>query len=228
MLPSQLALVDDDAEFGDYLGGFLRERGVDVSVFHDSAELLTASRPFDFPFYVLDLTLPDVDGLELLRILRRRSTAGVLVVSGRLAPDVFESALQAGADMYLAKPIRFEQVALAIKAVHRREQAARTGAASWRLDRRGQVLLAPDGTRIEVSETDLLVLECFLDAQGGTVARDTLKQRLKHGDQDDADNLLHATIYRLRRRIEKATPMMVPLQSQTRVGYIFKATLTSA
>jgi DNA-binding response OmpR family regulator len=60
------------------------------------------------------------------------------------------------------------------------------------------------------------------------VARDTLKQRLKHGDQDDADNLLHATIYRLRRRIEKATPMMVPLQSQTRVGYIFKATLTSA
>lgn len=228
MLPTHLALVDDDPEFGDYLAGFLRERGVEVSVFRDGASLLTCAEPFEFPFYLLDLGLPGIDGMELLRVLRRRSAAGVLVLSGRMDADAFELALQAGADMYLAKPVRFEQVALVIEAVHRRELAARAGAAQWRLDRRSGQLIAPDGARVELSDHDLRVLECFVDAQGATVGRDALMQRLGQAGQSASDNLLHATIYRLRRRIEKATPLIVPLQSQARVGYVFRATLAAS
>jgi DNA-binding response OmpR family regulator len=53
-----------------------------------------------------------------------------------------------------------------------------------------------------------------------------LRRRLGRSETDEPDNLLHATIYRLRRRIERATPTLVPLQSQSRVGYVFKATLS--
>ena len=114
MLPKTLALVDDDQDFTDYLASYLRDRGVQVDVFADSASLLTSPGVFDFEFYVLDIGLPGIDGIELLKVLRRRTDAGVLVVSGRMAPDAFELSISAGADMYLSKPVRFEQVALAI------------------------------------------------------------------------------------------------------------------
>lgn len=228
MLPQTLAIVDDDAEFSEFLAQYLQERGVAVHVFGNSNDLLVDRAGYDFGFYVVDLTLPGVDGVELIRMLRCRTDVGVLAVSGRLAPDVFDAVITAGADMYLAKPVRFEQVALAVSAVQRRAVAARAQASSWKLDRHSSDLIAPDGTRIALSEADLSVMQCFLDAQGGTVAGETLRQRLGRATSEGPDNVLHATIYRLRRRIERATPTVVPLQSQSRVGYVFRAPLSAA
>jgi DNA-binding response OmpR family regulator len=147
------------------------------------------------------------------------------VVSGQLGPDVFTSVIGAGADMYLAKPVQFEQVAIAIKAVQRRAGVTAAGNPSWRLDRRAQQLLAPDGARIDLSEGDLAIVECFVSANGEIVSRNSLRARLGQGDDTDAVDSLNATIYRLRRRIEKATPTAVPLQSKSRVGYVFRAPL---
>lgn len=225
MLPKSLALVDDDLEFSEFLAQFLQHRDVGVRVFPDSNDLLTDRAPYDFGFYVLDLALPGVDGLELIRILRRRTSVGILVISGRLASDVFESAITAGADMYLAKPVSFEQVAVAIRAVHRRAMASQEHASVWKLDRHNGELMAPDGARIELSSNDLAVMECFADAGGEIVTRAALRERLGRASSEDSDNVLHATIYRLRRRIEKATPSLVPLQTQSRVGYVFKGKL---
>jgi DNA-binding response OmpR family regulator len=99
--------------------------------------------------------------------------------------------------------------------------------APWRLDARARRLLAPDGAVIELSPTDLAVLACLLEADGETVGRDVLVRRIGL-PLDEDPNLLHATIYRLRRRIERATPGMVPLQSKSRVGYVFRAPLEPA
>lgn len=225
MLPRSLALIDDDTDFSEFLSCFLSEQGVVVRVFVSGSDLLADHAAFDFDFYVIDLGLPGMDGIELLRILRSRTHAGVLVVSGRLGSDVFDQAITAGADMYLAKPVRFEQVALAIRAVQRRGAAAQEHMSSWKLDLRANELIAPDGARIELSEMDLTVMRCFLEAGGEAVTRETLKQRLALAPDETSNNILHATIYRLRRRIERATPKVVPLQSQSRVGYVFRATL---
>jgi DNA-binding response OmpR family regulator len=227
MFPKHLALIDDDAEYSEYLAQHLRERGIEVTVFGDSNTLLADSDPNRFDFYVVDLMLPGVDGVELINILRRRSDAGILVVSGRLGPEVFASVMHAGADMHLAKPVQFEQVALAVQAVQRR--AGRNAAAApqtWKLDRRARELLVPDGSRVSLSDADLVVLECFLESSGDAVTRETLSQRLGRTRADEeGDDGLNAIIYRLRRRIERATPMLVPLQSRSRVGYVFRAPL---
>jgi two-component system, OmpR family, response regulator len=227
MLPATLALVDDDATFSEYLMPYLAGRGVAVQWFADSDDLLCHPEPFGFDFYVVDLMLPGIDGLSLIRLLRRRSDAGVLVVSGKLADDVFDQVMLAGADMHLAKPVTFEQVALAVAAVYRRSGGKRLTQAPWRLDESARRLLAPDGAVIELSPTDASVLACLLEADGATVARDTLARRLGLSVSEDP-NLLHATIYRLRRRIERATPGLVPLQSKSRVGYLFRAPLERA
>lgn len=120
MLPATLALVDDDTEYCEFLAQHLRGQGVEVTAYSDSSDLLTDDAPYRFDFYVLDLMLPGVAGTELLRIIRKRSQAGVLIVSGRLGPEVFAEVINAGADMYLTKPVTFEQVELAVRAVHRR------------------------------------------------------------------------------------------------------------
>jgi DNA-binding response OmpR family regulator len=225
MLPSRLALVDDDAEFCEFLSQHLRAQGVEVTAFGDSNDLLASDGACGHDFYVLDLGLPGVDGVDLIKVLRKRTQAGVLVVSGRLGPEVFRQIVEAGADMYLVKPVQFEQVALAIRAVQRRAAQPAAKSEAWRLDHLGAELRAPDGARVPLSDTDLQVLQCLLEARGDTVTRDALRLRLGRVPSAQGDDGLNAIIYRLRRRIERATPLMVPLQSRSRVGYVFKAPL---
>lgn len=227
MLPATLALVDDDTEYCEFLAQHLRTQGVAVQAYGDSSDLLADIEPYRFDFYVLDLMLPGVDGAELIRILRKRTQAGVLIVSGRLGPEVFAEVINAGADMYLTKPVTFEQVELAIRAVHRRIMTTAKTATAWKLDSRRSILTAPDGQTVELSPTDLLLMQCFLKAAGDVVSRDQIRELLGYTAAAESDNSLHATIYRLRRRIEKVTPLAVPLQSQQKVGYQFRAPLVA-
>ncbi|MBI5924695.1 MAG: response regulator transcription factor [Aquabacterium sp.] len=228
MLPKSLALIDDDKEYAEFLAQYLQEQGVRVVVFSDSNDLLVHADPYGYQFYLVDLMLPGIDGVDLIKLLRRRTTAGLVVVSGRLAPDVFKDVISAGADMYLTKPVQFEQVALAIKAVHRRINSNGQISAEWRLERRTGQLVAPDGARVDLSDIDQTLMECFVEAGGEVVSRDTLRQRIGKSDDNETTDGLNATIYRLRRCIERATPLLVPLQSKSRVGYVFRAPLTAA
>jgi DNA-binding response OmpR family regulator len=227
MLPKSLALIDDDKEYAEFLAQYLQEQGVRVDVFSDSNDLLVHADPYGYQFYLVDLMLPGIDGVDLIKLLRRRTSAGVVVVSGRLAPDVFKDVISAGADMYLTKPVQFEQVALAIEAVYRRVGSNAQAQGEWRLERRTGQLVAPDGARVDLSDIDQALMECFVEAQGEVVSRDTLRQRIGKPDEADGTDGLNATIYRLRRRIERATPLLVPLQSRSRVGYVFRAPLTA-
>lgn len=223
-LPSTLAVVDDDQAFSRFLCQALSANGIQTRWFPDSESLLCFERPFDFDFYVLDLSLPGIDGLSLLRLLRKRSSAGVLVASGQLGNELSDQVIHAGADMHLCKPVSLDQVRLAIAGVYRRSCEAQASSAAWRLDEARRVLLAPGGARIELSPTDLSVLGCLLEAGGDPVSRDTLTGRIGH-DTETHPNRLNATIYRLRRRIERATEQLAPLQTKSRTGYLFRAPL---
>lgn len=224
LLNKPVALVDDDSTFTLRLADYLRGEGLSVETFLHSAELLAHPTAYEFGFYVLDLAMPGIDGLALLDVLRRRTQAGVLVVSGRLAPEVFGEVVHAGADMYLTKPVQFEQVGIAIRAIQRRVEAGGSQQPEWVLDRQAGQLLTPDGQRVELSEVDRLLLEQLVEANGAVVSREALLQALGKGDSAPTDGL-NAIVYRLKRRIERATPAVVPLQAKSRVGYQFRAPL---
>lgn len=227
MLPKTLALIDDDPLYTEFLSHHLQERGTKVTVFGDSHLLLADTNAYGYDFYVVDLMLPGIDGLNLIQVLRLRTAVGVLVVSGRLAPDVFEQAISAGADMYLAKPVNFEQVALAIEAVSRRVAMTSPAQAPWKLDCRSRQLIAPDGVRIDLSNGHLAILECLSEADGAPVTRDALRARLGNASEGDAMDTLNSTIFRLRRRIEKLTSAAMPLHAKSGVGYVFRSPLVS-
>ena len=133
--------------------------------------------------------------------------------------------VDAGADMYLAKPVHFAQVSAAIAAVQRR--AGSLGERpEWRLDRRQHQLVAPDGVRIDLTAGEMTIFECFLAANGGVVSREELRRGLGREDEErSTGDALTAMIFRLRRRIERETPAFLPLQSKSKVGYEFRAPL---
>jgi DNA-binding response OmpR family regulator len=226
MLPGHITIVEDDSDFRHHLGQHLRALGARVAEFADSNELLAADAPYDSDFYLLDLILTGVAGEDLIRVLRRRSQAGIVVVSGKVAPDVFETVLDAGADMYLAKPVSLEQITLAVKAVHRRAAAVSRSAGAervWLLDPRQRQLTSPEGVTVALGDTDVALLACFPEVGGAAVSHAEINSRLGRPQREAPDNSLHAMIYRLRRRIEKVTGGVLPLQAQSRVGYVFKA-----
>jgi DNA-binding response OmpR family regulator len=225
MLPKTLALVDDDQEYLEYLSQHLHDQGVTVDAFTDGNQLLAHPGVYTYGFYVLDLMLPGVDGVDLIKVLRLRTRAGILVVSGRLAPDVFDQVLTAGADMYLTKPVNFAQVTLAVRTVQRRAAAVSQSSPSWYLDKRARRLIAPDGATIDLSEGDMKIMECFLGAGGEAVSRDRLQSKMGRDAVDESNDGVYAAIFRLRRRIERATPGNVPLQAKSKVGYLFRAAL---
>ena len=86
-LPTSLALVEDDLEYAEYLAQYLGEQGVNVRRYGDSNDLLADRTPYDYGFYLLDLTLPDLDGMEILDKVRAETPARSMAAS-RTSPFI--------------------------------------------------------------------------------------------------------------------------------------------
>lgn len=204
-------------------------QGTNIAWFDDSDDFLLSPQAFDFPCYVVCLEQQGVPGLDLIRLIRRRSSVGVLAISNP-RDEGFVAALDAGADMVLRQGVPGDHLRAAIQAVARRSGTTvqSVSQAPWRLLEADAVLQAPDGTRIALGESDLAVMRCFALAEGGRVARRALIESLWGDGKESMDNALHVTLYRLRKRIEQAGQALVPVHSVSKVGYEFRAPLVLA
>jgi two-component system OmpR family response regulator len=201
-----------------------------VLSFDDSDDFLVAPDPYGFDAYVVDLQQRGVRGIDLVRLIRRRSTAGIVAL-GNETLDELVSALESGADMVLRRdsPPAHLQAALAAVCRRSRQAAAAKSPLPWTLLEAQSSLQAPDGTQIHLSDSDLAIVQCFADAEGGKVERDVLVQRLwGEAAAGSMENALHATLYRLRKRIEQSGQVVVPVHAVARVGYEFRAPLVRA
>ena len=202
--------------------------GSECTVFEDSDDFLLSPDPFGYGLYLVELAQRGVQGVDLIRLIRRRCPAGVVALSGG-GEDAFVQALEAGADMVLDQAAPVRHLRAAVDAVRRRLQrqpAAPQPLQGWRLLDTEAVLQAPDGTRIPLSESDLVIMGCLATAQDRRVDRRTLVESLWGEGAAAMDNALHATVYRLRKRIEQAGQLVVPVHAVARIGYEFRAPLS--
>lgn len=206
-----------------------------LTTFSDSDDFLLAPDAFGFDFYVVLLTQRGVRGVDLVRLIRRRSASGVLVVEvggldeGRTGD--FALALDSGADMVLPAGASDDELGAGVSAVHRR--AMQSGSHSltyrpWTLVEKTSTLQTPDGIEIPLSQSDLALVQCFAEADGGKVERRVLVQRLWGEQAGEMENALHATVYRLRKRIEQSGQRVAPVHAMAKVGYEFRAPLVRA
>ena len=216
--PKNICIVDDDNDFVEFLGEYLGVRGLASAGFATAEALLKSNKLSSFDFYILDLGLPGIDGVDLITLIRGQTSAGILVISGRMGADAFNSALTAGADMFVNKPVRFDQVYNAIASVCRRTSVRTAVSASWRLDSRRSQFASPSGVVVDLTPVELKILSSLCDDINNPMSRQALADAAGIAQNAD-DRNLDSAIFRLRRKIEKDTGQPSPLKTVHGMGY---------
>ncbi|MBF0296100.1 MAG: response regulator [Magnetococcales bacterium] len=205
-------VVDDDPDICNLVGKLLEKNGFRVSKVPDGKGLLTLLEKSKPDLIVLDLMLPDEDGLVLCRNLRSRSNIPVIILSARGEDMDRIIGLEMGADDYLGKPFHPRELLARVKSVLRRARAAPEDApesdddatyrfAGWVLDVPTRQLYSPKGKKIFLSGGEFALLRVFLNHPNRVLSRDQLLD-LSHGREiEPFDRTIDMQVSRLRRRL---------------------------
>ena len=171
---AKVVLIEDDVEIRRLVAGALSEQGHDVesaAVAMDGLQLTVKGTP---DLVVMDLGLPDLDGTELLRMIRAVSDVPIIVITARGADDVVVKTLDAGADDYLTKPFSLTQLEARVRAVLRRGSAASTDGpicvGNLMLDAASREATL-DGVRLDLSPKEFDLLHVLAARSGDVVSK---------------------------------------------------------
>lgn len=204
--PMRILVVEDNPDMAAAIRQGLRENGYSVDVAHKGfeGEELAASEPYDL--VILDVMLPDRDGIDLCRNLRRRGVAAlILMLTALSSTEQKISGLDAGADDYLTKPFEFEELLARIRALLRRGQATEAtkleyGGVQLDLIRRR---VHRDGHKIKLSAKEFALLEFFLRNTDRVVDRMTIAQKVWDINFEPSSNVIDVCVSALRKKLDR-------------------------
>ena len=217
----RILVVEDDALLGDALQTGLRQAGFAVDWVRDGEAADTALATEEFSAVVLDLGLPRIGGIELLRRLRARADhTPVLLLTARDALDDRVRGLDSGGDDYVVKPVALAELAARLRALVRR----RHGVASTAI-RVGPLTVDPaarrvtfEGRDVEVSPREFTVLHELAQNAGRVLTREQLETRLYEWDRALESNAIDVHVHHLRRKLSNDT-----IRTIRGVGYMIPA-----
>jgi two-component system response regulator QseB len=200
----RVLLVEDDAMIAQGLQTALRQGGFAVDWMRDGGTAAGALQTSVFDVVLLDLGLPQRDGIEVLRELRRRGdTTPVIILTARDEKQQRIAGLDAGADDYIVKPFDLDEVMARMRSVLRR--AAGRGDSGIQ---HGELRLDPiartverSGVPVSVSAHEFSVLEALLQRPGAVLSRAQLEDRLYGWDEQIGSNAIEVYIHGLRRKL---------------------------
>ncbi|WP_437613671.1 quorum sensing response regulator transcription factor QseB [Erwinia sp. V71] len=200
----RILLIEDDRLIGDGIKAGLIKLGFSVDWFLSGKEGCTALTAAPYDAVVLDLTLPHIDGLDILRQWRQQGEdVPVLILTARDALEQRVAGLQQGADDYLCKPFALSEVAARLQALIRR----RHGQLQPTLQH-GRVVMEPgsrtvtlDGEPLMLKSRELAILELLLLNAGRVLTRAQLEEKLYSWDEDVSSNAVEVHIHHLRKKL---------------------------
>jgi two-component system OmpR family response regulator/two-component system response regulator QseB len=201
----RVLLVEDDALLGAGLRAGLRQAGFAVDWVRDGRDALDALGTEPFAAVVLDLGLPTLDGLAVLRRLRADGRkVPVLILTARDAVDARVTGLDTGADDYVVKPVDIAELAARLRALVRRASGEATPAL-----RRGSLELDPAehrvvfrGRPVELSAREFALLHELMLNAGRVLSREQLEERLYPWGEEIESNAVEVHVHHLRRKLE--------------------------
>lgn len=219
----RILVVEDEPALRATLRERLAAAGFTVDVAGDGNEGLYAGREYPLDAAVIDLGLPGLSGLELIRALRAaRRTFPILILTARDNWQDKVEGLQAGADDYVVKPFHFEELLARVQALLRR--AAGWASAELRcgpivLDTRSQTLTV-DGAPLDLTTFEYRILEHLMLRAGEVISKTELTERLYDQDAERDSNVIEVLIGRLRRKLDPGDRLH-PIETLRGRGYRF-------
>lgn len=220
----RILLVEDDPALSASLLAGLQQMGFSPVLSQDGeeADAILAVRSFDA--VVLDLGLPGLPGMEVLRRFRKRdATTPVLILTARDSLQDKVTGLKLGADDYVLKPFEFEELEARLHALLRRTQSERSGfleVGGLRLDKRSRQGFFQDQP-LPLSSREVAVLEMLMSRVGRVVGKDQLAEHLTGLDEEIGHNAVEVYVHRLRRKLE---PLGVVVRTLRGLGYLLEKT----
>lgn len=218
-------VVDDDSTMSDLLATLLKEEGFVADVAETAEAGRVQALVNDYDVVVVDLNLPDGNGIAIIQALRReRRTTPILMLTANSDRQTTVLALDAGADDYLTKPIRFDEFQARIRALIRRGGAKRTEQLTVgnvmlnRLTR--EVLVA--GQPLRLTPREFGMLEHFLMHSGEVVTRTELLDKVLERSFDPGTNVVDVNVTRLRKKLQEASATAA-IEARRGVGFVFVA-----
>ncbi len=218
----RLLLVEDDAPLADGLANSLRQSGysVDWSANGRAADAALMTREYDL--VILDLSLPGLDGFEVLRRLRAQNKPlPVLILSARDASAERVRGLDSGADDYLTKPFDLEELEARVRALIRRSQgiaSAVVGCAGLSLDTKARRVLNK-GEAVELTGREYALLELLVLRAGHVVSKQQIAESLCEWGDEISTGAIEIHIHRVRKKIDGAG---VALRTLRGFGYMLE------
>ncbi|HVO45300.1 MAG TPA: response regulator transcription factor [Steroidobacteraceae bacterium] len=219
----RVLVVEDEVTLRDSLKGRLADAGFTVDVAADGEEGLFAALEFPLDVAIVDLGLPKLSGLELIRRVRaQRKSFPILILTARDRWQDKVEGLQAGADDYVAKPFHFEEVLARVQALLRR-------AGGWAspeltcgpvtLDTRAQTVKV-DGAPVELTTFEYRILEHLMLRAGEVISKTELTERLYDEESERDSNVIEVLVGRLRRKLDPQETIR-PIETLRGRGYRF-------
>jgi DNA-binding response OmpR family regulator len=203
----RVLIVEDQPKTATYIQRALQEQGYAVDMAHTGREALDWVETVEFDLIILDIMLPEVDGLAVCRLLRDRGRqVPILMLTARDTVDDRVIGLDAGADDYLVKPFEMKELLARLRALARRRSAnaARTSAlkvADLIMDTRTRVVTRSDQA-IKLTTKEYAVLECLMREPERVLTRTEIAESVWNYDVYNQSNVVDVYIRNLRRKID--------------------------
>jgi two-component system OmpR family response regulator len=234
---TRIAIVEDDPVVRETVADLVRTEGYVALALGDAAALFRALDGPDAPdLIVLDLKLPDRDGLAVAGAIRATSDVPIIMLTGRGADIDRIVGLEIGADDYVVKPFNARELLARIKAVLRRRgreappapPAPRHGFRfdGHVLDLDGRRLIAPGGEAVPLTVAEFDLLSVMVRSSGRVLSRDQLLELTHRAGEDIFDRTVDVLVLRLRRKIEPTPQSPRYIRTERGVGYVFDAEVT--
>ncbi len=230
--------IDDDDGIQLVVSEYLQDDGYNVTQANDVATALVKIDQDVFDVVLLDLILPDGEGLSLIPQFKQKVQTPIIVVSGK--SDTMEKVvcLEMGADDYITKPFEMRELSARIKAVMRRSDAGGATKAAdtenntseqkaevvsfcegWRLDRAQYQVFKPDESSAELTTGEFVLLDALLSAPQRTLSRERLFELTRDGEYDAYDRAIDIQVGRLRKKLQDENAEII--KTVRGVGYMF-------
>ena len=221
----KILVVEDDRTVGQYVKRGLEEQRYHADLVEDGMEGLRLASGGRYDLIVLDLRLPEMNGLEVLRTLRDRgNTTPVLVLTAQDAVDFKVQALRSGADDYVTKPFAFEELLARVEALGRRPKEIRSPVLRvGDLELDGETREVKRGSeRIELTPKEYTVLEYLMRHAGRVMSRTLITEYAWDYHFDPGTNIVDVVINRLRKKVDTGHAQKL-VHTVRGVGYVVKA-----